>query len=235
MADHASLPAADADAPPCAAACPTRPLTRSTVVLQVLVGQRAALPHPAACRRNAQPPQNDLFEALETGTRATHASPPASRNHLHHAVAVRAGNLPTAAAGRDSPDRARSTAKDTTEAATRQGMRCLHSRAPGMICPARAMRLRLQVNANRPLSLPSAAWCLRLAGTPHRRYTSDPQRSEFPQASVRHPPAMPFYMTEEQLACMAFDHKYASSGATLLDSTMQVMSGCGDRSGSRPR
>ena len=59
--------------------------------------------------------------------------------------------------------------------------------------------------------------------------------SEFPQASVRHPPAMPFYMTEEQLACMAFDHKYASSGATLLDSTMQVMSGCGDRSGSRPR
>ena len=68
---------------------------------------------------------------------------------------------------RDSPDRARSTAKHTTEAATRQGMRCLHSRAPGMICPARAMRLRLQVNANRPLSLPTwLPWCLRLAGTP---------------------------------------------------------------------
>ena len=88
------------------------------------------------------------------------------------------------------------TAKNTTEAATRQGMRCLHSRAPGMICPARAMRLRLQVDASRPLSLPvrmEMPWCLRLAGTPSaflsvskRRYTSRSLRASLSSDAVVH-------------------------------------------------
>ena len=96
----------------------------------------------------------------------------------------------------DWPDRARSTAKNMAEAAARQGMQCLHTRAPGIICPARVMRLRLQVDASRPLSLPvrmEMPWCLRLAGTPSaflsvskRRYTSRSLRASLSSDAVVH-------------------------------------------------